>query len=156
LYVPLHPPPRTKSNPHSDKVIDSSDVILHVLDARDPLGTRCRHVEKYLAAEAPHKHLVFVLNKIDLVPSKTAVSTCLLFSLYQFSAPANLSYATFWHPRGFVRASSAFVAATMEVVRYTAGRMISTFHVLGLVIRLRAEGLRLGGRHGIPDVFLMS
>ncbi|KAK4447598.1 NUC091 domain-containing protein [Podospora aff. communis PSN243] len=56
------------------KVIDSSDVILHVLDARDPLGTRCRHVEKYLAAEAPHKHLVFVLNKIDLVPSKTAAA----------------------------------------------------------------------------------
>ncbi|KAL2271319.1 hypothetical protein VTJ83DRAFT_690 [Remersonia thermophila] len=56
------------------KVIDSSDVILHVLDARDPLGTRCRHVEKYLATEAPHKHLVFVLNKIDLVPSKTAAA----------------------------------------------------------------------------------
>ncbi|KAK4116864.1 NGP1NT-domain-containing protein [Canariomyces notabilis] len=56
------------------KVIDSSDVILHVLDARDPLGTRCRHVEKYLAAEAPHKHLVFVLNKIDLVPSSTAAA----------------------------------------------------------------------------------
>ncbi|AEO53648.1 hypothetical protein MYCTH_2295275 [Thermothelomyces thermophilus ATCC 42464] len=56
------------------KVIDSSDVILHVLDARDPLGTRCRHVEKYLATEAPHKHLVFVLNKIDLVPSSTAAA----------------------------------------------------------------------------------
>ncbi|KAK3309916.1 NUC091 domain-containing protein [Chaetomium strumarium] len=56
------------------KVIDSSDVILHVIDARDPLGTRCRHVEKYLAAEAPHKHLVFVLNKIDLVPSSTAAA----------------------------------------------------------------------------------
>ncbi|KAI9504132.1 nucleolar GTP-binding protein, partial [Coemansia spiralis] len=51
------------------KVIDSSDVILHVLDARDPEGTRCRHVEKYLKAEAPSKHLIFVLNKVDLVPT---------------------------------------------------------------------------------------
>ncbi|PSN59351.1 NGP1NT-domain-containing protein [Corynespora cassiicola Philippines] len=56
------------------KVIDSSDVILHVLDARDPLGTRCRSVEKYLREEAPHKHLVFILNKVDLVPSKVAAA----------------------------------------------------------------------------------
>ncbi|KAL1872998.1 GTPase required for pre-60S ribosomal subunit nuclear export and maturation [Diaporthe australafricana] len=54
------------------KVIDSSDIILHILDARDPLGTRCRSVEKYLKEEAPHKHLVFILNKCDLVPTKVA------------------------------------------------------------------------------------
>jgi nuclear GTP-binding protein len=56
------------------KVMDSSDVIIHVLDARDPEGTRCRSVEKYLREEAPHKHLVFVLNKCDLVPTGVAVS----------------------------------------------------------------------------------
>jgi nuclear GTP-binding protein len=62
------------------KVIDSSDVVIHVLDARDPLGTRCRSVEKYIKEEAPHKHLIFVLNKCDLVPTKVAVSdTFLLF-----------------------------------------------------------------------------
>ena len=56
------------------KVIDSSDVVIHVLDARDPEGTRCRSVEKYIREEAPHKHLVFVLNKCDLVPTNVAVS----------------------------------------------------------------------------------
>lgn len=50
------------------KVIDSSDVVIHVLDARDPLGTRCRSVEAFLKKEAPHKHLLFLLNKCDLVP----------------------------------------------------------------------------------------
>lgn len=50
------------------KVIDSSDVVIHVLDARDPLGTRCRSVETFLKKEAPHKHLLFLLNKCDLVP----------------------------------------------------------------------------------------
>ncbi|PHH88768.1 hypothetical protein CDD83_7075 [Cordyceps sp. RAO-2017] len=54
------------------KVIDSSDVVIHVLDARDPVGTRCRSVEKYLKKEAPHKHLIFVLNKCDLVPTSVA------------------------------------------------------------------------------------
>ncbi|KAG0645571.1 Nucleolar GTP-binding 2 [Hyphodiscus hymeniophilus] len=56
------------------KVIDSSDVVIHVLDARDPLGTRCRSVEKYIKEEAPHKHLIFVLNKCDLVPTGVAAS----------------------------------------------------------------------------------
>ncbi|KAH7000013.1 NUC091 domain-containing protein [Ilyonectria destructans] len=56
------------------KVMDSSDVVIHVLDARDPLGTRCLSVEKYLKEEAPHKHLIFVLNKCDLVPTSVAAS----------------------------------------------------------------------------------
>ncbi|EPX75280.1 ribosome export GTPase [Schizosaccharomyces octosporus yFS286] len=56
------------------KVIDSSDVLLQVLDARDPMGTRCRSVERYLKKEAPHKHMVLVLNKIDLVPTSVAAA----------------------------------------------------------------------------------
>ncbi|TKR96400.1 hypothetical protein L596_010418 [Steinernema carpocapsae] len=51
------------------KVIDSSDVIVEVIDARDPMGTRCRHVEEFLRKEKPHKHLVLVMNKVDLVPT---------------------------------------------------------------------------------------
>ncbi|KAM4701679.1 nucleolar GTP-binding protein 2 [Discoglossus pictus] len=51
------------------KVIDSSDVIVQVLDARDPMGTRSPHVETYLKKEKPWKHLLFVLNKCDLVPT---------------------------------------------------------------------------------------
>ncbi|CDK28528.1 unnamed protein product [Kuraishia capsulata CBS 1993] len=56
------------------KVIDSSDVVIHVLDARDPLGTRCQTVEQYIQKECPHKHLVFVLNKCDLVPTWVAAA----------------------------------------------------------------------------------
>lgn len=63
------------------KVIDSSDVVIHVLDARDPLGTRCRSIEKYIREEASHKHLVFILNKCDLVPTGVAVSLRYLHSL---------------------------------------------------------------------------
>ena len=56
------------------KVIDSSDVVIHVLDARDPLGTRCQSVEQYIKKEAAHKHLIYVLNKCDLVPNWVSVS----------------------------------------------------------------------------------
>uniref|UniRef100_A0A8C3H1M1 Nucleolar GTP-binding protein 2 n=1 Tax=Corvus moneduloides TaxID=1196302 RepID=A0A8C3H1M1_CORMO len=51
------------------KVIDSSDVVVQVLDARDPIGTRSPHVESYLKKEKHWKHLIFVLNKCDLVPT---------------------------------------------------------------------------------------
>merc|ERR1711936_1466734 len=51
------------------KVIDSSDVVLQVLDARDPLGTRSDYIEQYMKKEKAHKHLVLVLNKVDLVPT---------------------------------------------------------------------------------------
>ncbi|KAK4055674.1 GTPase required for pre-60S ribosomal subunit nuclear export and maturation [Microbotryomycetes sp. JL201] len=49
-----------------------TDVILHVLDARDPMGTRCESVENYLAKEKRGKKLIYVLNKVDLVPGWVA------------------------------------------------------------------------------------
>ncbi|KAJ8559357.1 hypothetical protein K7X08_003415 [Anisodus acutangulus] len=54
------------------KVVEASDVILEVLDARDPLGTRSLDMEKMVMRAGPEKHLVLLLNKIDLVPMEAA------------------------------------------------------------------------------------
>ena len=43
--------------------------MVQVLDARDPQGTRSLAIERHLATTAKHKNLVFVLNKVDLVPT---------------------------------------------------------------------------------------
>ena len=51
------------------KVLDSSDVILEVLDARNVPGTRCAHIENHLKKNASHKQLVIIINKCDLVPN---------------------------------------------------------------------------------------
>lgn len=51
------------------QVLSSADVILYVLDARDPDGTRSRDVERaIMASEGGSKRLILILNKIDLVP----------------------------------------------------------------------------------------
>lgn len=52
------------------KVIDSSDVIIHVLDARNPLQTQCRRIINELnTPQRKHKQLIYILNKCDLIPT---------------------------------------------------------------------------------------
>lgn len=51
------------------QVVDAADVVLYVLDARDPEGTRSRDVERaVMAADGGEKRLILILNKIDLIP----------------------------------------------------------------------------------------
>ncbi|KAG0569973.1 hypothetical protein KC19_6G129400 [Ceratodon purpureus] len=54
------------------KVVDASDVIIQVLDARDPLGSRCVDVERMVNKARGLKRIVLLLNKIDLVPREVA------------------------------------------------------------------------------------
>lgn len=55
------------------KVIDESDIVILVLDARDPEGCRSRLVEEEVRRrESEGKKLIFVLNKIDLIPRGNA------------------------------------------------------------------------------------
>ncbi|XP_062843028.1 guanine nucleotide-binding protein-like 3-like protein isoform X2 [Trichomycterus rosablanca] len=49
------------------KVIEAADVILEVLDARDPLGCRCPQVEQAVVQSGTNKKIILVLNKIDVV-----------------------------------------------------------------------------------------
>lgn len=79
------------------KVIDSSDVLLQVLDARDPMGTRSKYIEEFLKKEKPHKHLFFILNKVDLVPTwVTQRWVAILSSQY----PTIAFHASMTHPFG--------------------------------------------------------
>ncbi|KAF2447922.1 nucleolar GTP-binding protein 2 [Karstenula rhodostoma CBS 690.94] len=51
------------------QVVEAADVVLYVLDARDPQGTRSKEVEQaVMAADRGAKRMIFILNKIDLVP----------------------------------------------------------------------------------------
>ncbi|KAL2199813.1 P-loop containing nucleoside triphosphate hydrolase protein [Corynascus similis CBS 632.67] len=51
------------------QVVEQADVVLYVLDARDPEGTRSHDVERaVMAAAGGGKRLILILNKVDLIP----------------------------------------------------------------------------------------
>ena len=72
--------PIARKNQHSyykelKRVLETSDVIIEVLDARDPLGCRCRDIELRVLGELSKslnksKKIILILNKIDLVPAE--------------------------------------------------------------------------------------
>ncbi|KAL0045389.1 hypothetical protein WJX82_005453 [Trebouxia sp. C0006] len=54
------------------KVVDAADVVIEVLDARDPLSCRCLDVERLVRRSGADKKVILLLNKIDLVPREVA------------------------------------------------------------------------------------
>lgn len=52
--------------PNLHTVLDEADVVIEVLDARDPLPCRSSHLEEIVTAKADQR-LLLVLNKIGLL-----------------------------------------------------------------------------------------
>ncbi len=46
------------------KVVENADVILEVLDARDPLGCRVKKIEEMILGSGTNKRVILILNKI--------------------------------------------------------------------------------------------
>ena len=63
---------KTQKTRHFNKLLSNifstADILLQVLDARDPEGCRSRELEKEFVSKYPQKKLVLIINKIDLVP----------------------------------------------------------------------------------------
>ena len=53
-------------------MLESADIIIEVLDARDPLSCRNRELEAKILGMPGEKKIILALNKIDLVPVKVA------------------------------------------------------------------------------------
>ncbi|RKP09705.1 P-loop containing nucleoside triphosphate hydrolase protein, partial [Thamnocephalis sphaerospora] len=69
------------------KVVEAADVILEVLDARDPIGCRAKHVERFIMDSGARKRIILVLNKVDLVP-REAVEQWLKYLRNEFPTVA--------------------------------------------------------------------
>ncbi|KAJ7229052.1 hypothetical protein GGX14DRAFT_416477, partial [Mycena pura] len=59
--------------PNLQAALDAADVVIEVLDARDPLSFRSAHLEELVDAK-PGRRVLLVLNKIDTCPRESVAS----------------------------------------------------------------------------------
>ena len=64
---PLLPPPQLW------RVLERSDVVIQIVDCRNPDLYRCVDMERYVHEISPHKRLLMVLNKADFLPPSLRV-----------------------------------------------------------------------------------
>lgn len=48
-------------------VVERSDILLEVLDARDPLGCQSKSVEDWIMSSYSDKRIVIIINKIGML-----------------------------------------------------------------------------------------
>ncbi|XP_078103941.1 guanine nucleotide-binding protein-like 3-like protein [Sander vitreus] len=100
------------------KVVEASDVILEVLDARDPLGCRCPQVEQAVIQSGMNKKIVLILNKIDLV-SKEIVEKWIKYLRNEFPTVA-FKASTQQQTKNLKRSKVPVTQATTELLSTSA------------------------------------
>jgi large subunit GTPase 1 len=56
------------------KIVELSDVVVQVVDARDPLFFQCMDLANYVKETDPFKENVLLLNKADLLTPDQRIS----------------------------------------------------------------------------------
>ena len=139
-------------------VTSAADVILYVLDARDPEGTRSKEVERQImASEGGSKRLILILNKIDLVPPPVLKAWLLHLRRYfptlplRASTPAPNAH-TFNHKQLTVKGTSETLFRALKTYAHSKQlkRAISVgvigYPNVGKSSVINALTSRLGGR----------
>ncbi|GKT89799.1 nuclear GTP-binding protein NUG1 [Colletotrichum tofieldiae] len=114
-------------------VVEQADVILYVLDARDPESTRSRDVERsVMAAANGGKRLILVVNKIDLVLKDWLVHLRRYFPTLPLRASNAAPNAhTFNHKELTVQKTSADLFRALK--SYAASRQLKRAVSVGVI-----------------------
>ncbi|KAJ4130710.1 nuclear GTP-binding protein nug1 [Fusarium equiseti] len=119
------------------QVVEEADVVLYVLDARDPEGTRSREVERQvMAAAAGGKRLILVINKVDLIPPKVLRDWLVYLRRYFPTLPLRASGAapnahTFNHRDLTVQSTSATLFKALK--SFAASRQLKRAVSVGVI-----------------------
>ena len=109
------------------KVVEAADVIIEVLDARDPLATRCTDVERYVRKSGATKKLILLLNKIGRI-----LTSCPVTSSCMTHLPAAPTSRTSAEPTEL----SSFTTLSSGMQGWTAGRHHDLLWTLIVIVRL--------------------
>ncbi len=118
-------------------VLSSSDILLYVLDARDPNGTRSREIEREIAAaDAGSKRLILILNKIDLVPPPVLKAWLIYLRRYFPTLPLRASNPapnarTFDHKALTVKGTSETLLRALK--SYASSKQLKRSTTVGIV-----------------------
>lgn len=119
------------------QVIDQADVVLYVIDARDPNGTRSREVERQvMAAASGGKRLMLILNKIDLVPPPVLKDWLIYLRRYFPTIPLRASNSapnarTFNHKDLTVQSTATSLLKSLK--SYAASRQLKRAVSVGVI-----------------------
>lgn len=119
------------------QVVEQADVVLYVLDARDPEGTRSRDVERaVMQAASGGKRLILVLNKIDLIPPPVLKAWLTHLRNYFPTLPLRASNAapnahTFNHRDLTVQSTSSTLFRALKA--FAAGRGLKRAISVGVI-----------------------
>jgi len=119
------------------QVLSSSDILVYVLDARDPNGTRSRDIEREItAADAGSKRLILILNKIDLVPPPVLKAWLIYLRRYFPTLPLRANSPapnarTFDHKALTVRGTSETLLRALK--SYASSKQLKRSTTVGIV-----------------------
>ncbi|KAI4203112.1 MAG: hypothetical protein LQ346_001846 [Caloplaca aetnensis] len=132
-----HDPSRRAFDKVYKTILSSSDIILYVLDARDPNGTRSRDIEREItAADSGSKRLILVINKVDLVPPPVLKSWLKYLRRYWPTLPLRASNPapnarTFDHKSLTVKGTSETLLRALKT--YAHGKQLKRSTTVGVI-----------------------